>query len=721
MAVIPTQNSQVTKLNYTTDAADLSIVDKCFTSNFATDQRVTQSGSDWVQTGIVDATKNGWDADGYFYDAAGKQFDISYERTLERFGAEGLSDENAIVAATASGTKCAYLTDAVDYRINSTVALPKIDFYGKCAKFFGFNGTGFLLTESLTLCGEITFCEFGDLTQNQATNHDAAAFRFVPGSEVDHIDVEKGIKFERSRTGIRWVDSLANDYIIDQAGILHGGCFQASSEDMAQGALLIRVGQVDEYLIDGGSHKNTIGAGREIAPIQIYTDGIADDSPLYEQHGEIIATNVVIDTVINRTITGDSTPGNNYESAGMRFGGHDVTVTNNIISRVTGTNADCEGIYVKAGRTQVTDNTLYNSGTQEGAINVKGTDDVDWSLNPKGWYSNVSDNIIYFDEYVHNNAGTVVNLQRTGIQAGVPNGVSLVNNKVVGANEVDYMISGVPNSDNAGAFLHGNQSHNSRSSEIIQVRAACCSLRINDTTIIDPDPGDQNFYAIYVPPFTSRGNLHRDYEFSRGTIKMTNTSMSAGRSLSLLRLDGGAKDFDMVCINDWIFDVTANAQIRPIFLTTASGAVATNGTDIEAKRWKFHDCIDYSPVYSTNFRPLTFDFDFEFRREITTGTTTVFSTALADQSAVCSEFDAFTYRKDTPSIMGKIDTHSLFNVDGGNTTEIGTPNVTQQGNDSGITTSVVGSGDRINFNVTGSAGTHKACFHVRLKGENRAV
>lgn len=710
----------VEHLEYTIDAQNKAIASGCFASKYATAAEIPQSGAIWTATDSPQAALagTGFSADGYFYDALGNQFEPQEKPTPEIYGAEGIEDSQAFINSTATGTRSVLLTEALEYRIGATVAMPELHLHSDCKKAIvnGFAGTGFYISGDVSLTGNILFQGFeGPNREFQGTLHDVSVVTIVPGSQVDLICVDRNVCFERCRNGLRWVQSFADDYLIDQEGSLKRGYFDASSHLMGQGALLIRIGKIGSWHTQTGCHTQTIGDGREVCPLQVYTDGLGFENPLYQEHHCITFSGTHIDTVINRTTTGDSTPGNNFEACGIRTSGYECHVHNNIIKNVTGTQYDCEGIYAKAARSQIHHNILTNSGSFEGAINAKGTDQNAFGTNPEGDYTSVKDNHVFFDEYSHNNNGTIVNMERVGINLDVPHASTMNGNKVVGANRFCYQISGIPNSDNAGCFCHQNESHEAKGWTMFFVRAAIDTLHIRESMIINPQPADRNFYAIHVPPFTTRGNQHRNYDFSEGTIKMDNQSIGPGQSVALLRLDGGAKDFECVRIDDWNFDVKSTGIIRPVMLM--SNAASDNGIDFQMKDWKFHNKLDQPPIYSQNFRFKSMCVELKYRWAVNdSAIRPFFDLGMDDRTSADMDITA-CFVRNTGGFTQRVNASGLYQANGGSVNVLpGSTSITSQGNDPGVNAGIGTISDRLQAFYSGINGVnHCMTAEVDLK------
>jgi hypothetical protein len=566
------------------------------------------TGARWSATGVVDEEKTGLNANGRLYDVNGREFVIDATPRPEWFGAKGNTDdaEAFVRASAATSSHRVDLSAGRQYLITSPCALPEINFNGHGATINGYNGQGFVTAGNVGLYGEITFAGFENAAdrEQQGTAYATCAIRILAGSDLDHLRVGKDVSFIRCRTGLRWCANDTNDQSVDSTSTLVTGYFKGSSDLIGQGVLLLRIGSVGSFEVTGGSHRRCIGNGREVCPLAVYVDGIANNSILYGAHGNIRVSSVYIDTVINRTTTGTSETGNSYECSGMKLSGHTVSVENCIVNNVTGVALDCEGIYLKAMRSSVVNCKMKNAGSVEGAINIKGTDPANAvDTSPYGHQCDVIGNIIAFDEYTHDNNGTLVDLLRTGISIAAPAGATVSGNKVIGANYTNFAIFGVVGSNNSGMSFCDNKSINTTSDRIVIIVGGLTNFSARNTEVIDPvvPVGGIIVYVVSNPGTgeIQRGLTFKNLQFDGGSINVDSATPTG--VISWLYLDGGQMNVDGVRCDGVFFDVKApNASIRPIYMHSAVSQTGRTVNNIRVENWNiFHPLLNDPVVYGT--------------------------------------------------------------------------------------------------------------------------
>ena len=338
---------------------------------------------------------------------------------------------------------------------------------GQDGKIIGWDGHGFAVSGGdIQLSGNLTFEDFRDPTRDgpgtdwQKTNQGAACIGIEPSwlpNTLDHamvwnLTITKGVRFVNCRSGIRCAgegtpNRIANVMIdgLYCRGVPTGLVFTGSS---------VTTGRViNSVFIDG------VSAGSDLGAIVIGPDNIPlpDRDPVnfpnrsldtYKGLGGFTVANNYIDRYIQKTVTGDSRTGNQYPCVGIVCNGWGVTITGNVIKNVQGVNADCEGIYSKSVVGVIAGNALYNSGSTEAAIALKGVnpihaDDANQYGIAPGAHSLCIGNSILFDQYSydHNDIEipTVVNMERNGITLNAGDNTAAFSNVVTGANGVGIL------------------------------------------------------------------------------------------------------------------------------------------------------------------------------------------------------------------------------------------------------------------------------------------
>jgi hypothetical protein len=528
----------------------------------------------------------------------------------DMFGApkDGTDDVSYFVAAQKVMGNVTLSVHGTYTILSQSAEMDRIKLIGDDATINGYDGTGFLVAGEIYLQGQIKFVGFETSASReaQATNYLTTAIRIKTGSTLDFLRVGKDIHFNQCRGGIRaCLDT--NDFTGDTSIRVNGKSYFYASSFQTICALKLRCVYQDLELAKG-KHKQAIGAGRIVTPIDCFLDGIANASPFYEECKNIHIHHLIFDTVINRTTTGDSTTGNNYECHGFMLSGKSIQIDNIIGSDVTGVNFDCELIYIKARHWTINQIVATNCGAQEGCINIKGVGEQNTvSTSPFGGSGTIANVFIKFDNYVFDNNGTSVNLNRTGIQIAAPYNVIFDSNIVVtGANAGDVIVNGLFDSDNAGVSGKITSRGNIGSFSLRvrgQVKYATFVVDCADAA----PTGD--FYCIDLLNVDRRGNFG-DYDISGTSLKMTTTSTGI---ICLLRVKGENEIVRSIVANNCIWGVDApNADVRPIYLTAQSAAATGYIEKLTAKDWTIINNNFSTPINVGSYEALNYDAKFSY-------------------------------------------------------------------------------------------------------------
>ncbi|AHK11218.1 hypothetical protein S14_109 [Shewanella sp. phage 1/4] len=459
----------------------------------------------------------------------------------------------------------------------------------KESKIVGFNGLGFGVGGGdISLVG-VGIEGFYDGTELNKTNYTTAFCRVLTGSDIGSIVIDN-VNATNNRS-IIIAGSVVDDFMPDVTISCKKLSIKNSHVENCPMPVNWR-GLCDESESTGNTYKNIIGAGRIVAAHKVYLDGIAYSSSSYllcKNHKFIGNT---VNTVVNRTTTGSSTTGNNYECHAVMLSGVKVIVSDNIITDCTGNVLDTEAIYLKAYSFDVHDNILTDAGSDEAAINLKGINDdgSTSSTSPFGYFGTCHSNIIEFTRSSYDNGGTIVNMsgKLTGIHVAAPSFVTVKGNKIKGADANDIRVNGWSGSKNQGCSVVDNHSYNFGGSESILWRGAFYDAKSNGNEVIDPIIPSTltSFYHTRFLSVSGRGIENRNTEFKCNSISAdVSDGRFNGKSISLLSLDLENYNFKSLSTGGNIFDVKYGAS-SPLFrvydITSQTGSPTGFLFDIKA-------------------------------------------------------------------------------------------------------------------------------------------
>ena len=347
-----------------------------------------------------------------------------------------------------------YRMDQASYVDPSSPGAAGLHLIGRGGRILGWNGHGFVVNGGrIHLEGDLTFDGFEDPVAKaevgnwQKDNQGATVIGIEPSlldgtpdmALVESIYVGPGVRVNDCRSFIRCSGTRTPNQVERMVinGLRTNNCH--TSLIFTGSALL-------SATITNSVFRNCIGGGNDLGAIYIGPDDlpIADTQNArdeYRRYGGFIVTNNFIDTVVQKTTTGDSSPGNTYPATGILCNGWGVVISDNVIRHVTGVNYDCEGIYTKSVAGIVSGNSLYNAGSSEAAIALKGYD-VQYSDDPAvhgkglGDTTMAANNVIWFSDHqwTHADSGVTVDLERTGIVLNAGNNIVAQSNLIRGAN-----------------------------------------------------------------------------------------------------------------------------------------------------------------------------------------------------------------------------------------------------------------------------------------------
>lgn len=518
------------------------------------------------------------------------------------------------------------------------------------SKIVGYDGAGILFAGNNIKLTGINVQGFYDGTELNEDNFSTAFLLVESGTTVDTIEIS-GCDFTDCRSVIRAAPTRS-DTAVDTAIAINKADIHNNKITGCPLAFYARC-LFNDVKITKNTVKNCIGASKGLSVFGFYVDGLGSGNELYNDVGDVIFTNNYVNTVVNRNTTGDSTTGNSYECHTLKSSGRRVVVTDNIIVDNTGVNFDCEAIYTKARYVQIKNNILIDAGTNEGAINVKGTsvESDSGNTSPYGEYSQVSGNIIIFTRDEYDNDGETVALNTIGIHHAVTERAFVCDNTIVGSNTADIVMDGVIGSATANNDLHvsRNVSYGCKGTSSIQWRGAFQNTKCNENIcdFVQRDGG--SFYQIDLLSVAGRGKTNKQNEFKGNQLRLGyNTNNEIGFAHSFIRVDTEHYDYDGLFILDNIIDIkTTSASARPIYLSS-QGSPSGIIYNIKVRGNSFYN-KDYAlgPIYF-GVTPASFDYDITYIWESSQNSAgDAMRVYLADDSTIDAEYRVHSSRIDT--------------------------------------------------------------------------
>lgn len=144
-----------------------------------------------------------------------------------------------------------------------------------------------------------------------------------------------------------------------EAGVLNATLKDAKCTDLDRDCYLLRVNVAEQVLVDNLECRDLVASGNPARCVMVGTNETTFD----HRRKEIRVVNSIFDT-----ISSDA----DVEVHAVQLHATDVVVSGNIVHNVSGVN-EAEGIYTKCTYCTISDNELFNAGTGQGAIAVKGT------------------------------------------------------------------------------------------------------------------------------------------------------------------------------------------------------------------------------------------------------------------------------------------------------------------------------------------------------------
>lgn len=543
------------------------------------------------------------------------------EMTISPDDFSGVDDEERLERALNTG-KPVLLNRAIN--ITRTHSVTSLRLVGAGGSITGGNFLGFSCSGSIEMAGDMTISGFGDGTEDQKTNYNTAFCRIPTGSKIDHIWLGKGVKARDCRALIT-AGALGSDIMADKT--IEIGHFHSELADYRRVMQVAMLRCVTRKAT--GAFNNTedcIGASRVVGGFLFYLDGLGAGDPAYAKQGTQTFIGDTFKNIINRTTTGDSSTGNNYESHAYMLYGQGAFITDPDCEDVTGTRFDCEAIYSKTKSLYVRGGRFKNCGTEEGAIVAKGAAlDADVTGNAKGGITDIRGSVIEFDRYEYDNNGTIVPLVCRGVTVAATYD-AYVDVRVIGANaDADVRLDGYLNtgstipSKNAGCVIKV-ESERSKSGGAVIARGAFHDLDIW-ARAVDVACVNRNWATIRYHSISGRGFSNRNHNYWHHT-QMNNPNMS-GFDICGVQIDNDSYDIKGLSANDCLWDVVApGAIIKPVSLKATSSSPVGLATDLQFKDWKFLQPLTSVPfVVDGVFKPKSYEIDFNFQVLLTDNTT----------------------------------------------------------------------------------------------------
>jgi len=570
------------------------------------------SGS-WIQNGVTGQTVSQSPAqlgNALLNDASGNQWAlVGGEVNIKSLG-------GSIQAALNSGLVIDFTGSGANAITTQLTCSQDINF--KCSddsSITGYDGLGVLFSgSSITLEG-INVVGFYDGTEENKTNFATGFIRIATGTTVNLIKVIGGIS-TNCRTVIR-AGAATSDTTTDVTIIINRVIIDSNKIDGCPMAYHFRCRYID-VKITNNTCLNAISSSNGLTPYQFYLDGLGFDDPTYKLIGNLVFSGNYANTIVNRTTTGDSSPGNAYECHFLKASGEKITITDNIVIDCTGVTSDCESFYTKARYVVISDNVIIDGGSNEGAINIKGnaSDAAGTNTSPFGEYSIISGNHIVFTRDSYNNNGTVVALETIGIHAAVPERCIIKGNIFSGANEGDIVLDGVVGtlSSNNSVIVSDNISYGNKGEFFTKFRGAFQSTKCHDNICDNVFTDAANFYMFYMISVSNRGELNLLNSFTDNSLRLGyDTSNETGFRHSFLAVDIEYYEYELVVANDNIIDIASTpASTRPIYVLSQSSSPTGSVNSLVVKGNTFaNGHYILGPLFFSKI-PLSLDLDLSY-------------------------------------------------------------------------------------------------------------
>lgn len=454
----------------------------------------------------------------------------------------------------------------------------------------GYNGLGYSVSGGDITLENIRINNFYDGTDQNKTNYATAFCRVPTGSTIGKV-VLRNVKANNCRSLVTTgaaTNETAADTSISTSLLKVIGCEISNTASPINWRSLCERSEAV-----GNVYTNIIGAGRIVAAHAVFVDGVAHDSPFYNQVQNHLFAHNYVDTVVNRTTTGDSTANNNYECHAAMLSGKNVHIHDNIVIDCTGNRFDTEGFYTKAKYSNIHNNLLIDGGAEEAAINIKGINE-DGSLtdtSPVGDRSKCHSNIIVFTRESYDNGGTIIDLSNRlrGIRNTAPSNSSTYSNIIVGANANDISIRGNIDSKNESCHVYDNTSYLFKGADSIVWDGAFYNPVSRNNTVIDPiiPSAIGSFYHTRFIGVTNRGIKNTNVDCTNNKLVCdVSDGRFNGKRIALNVFDTLTYDYEGVRTGGGTYDVVIGPATPLMYVNYVTASV---GTDVPTA--KIYDLV----------------------------------------------------------------------------------------------------------------------------------
>ena len=633
---------------------------------------------------------------------------------------DGVTDDTAAIQAAVNGNRAIYFPEGT-YKITSTVNASRLNLVGENAVITGFDGVGFLVTKSVNLSGSLRFEDFADLSdlEGQRNNLTTTAIRLAQNSTIEWVRIDRGVSFYQCRSGV-WIadpiQEIASDFT-STCGSKEQPSWIYSSHD--RGVTPIRIDCPSNNIeVAHGSYTNIISTARVLAAVRMFIDGdlIAEGitQEMWDSYGGHNVHNLYLDTIIQRTTTGDSSTGNSFSLNGVilscnHHNIHDITARD-----VNGVNYDNELLYFKGRYINIDNINAYNCSDQQGVICLKGSHPDNTTEINKGGSTNISNVRATWDKNTFDNNGTTVTYTSLiGITSEVPVDVHVSDCSFTGGGS-GVLLNCTPYHNKECSFNNIDVVNQTLSAPALRVRGVASNItaRVNR---INPLPStltsNTNIFTIEDVSGRGNNNIPGSYDFSGSKMVVDGTAASY---LSLVSIS--ANDFStnpgtgFLRTSNCIIEDTSKTVVN-IFCIYQTGSPNPGNTNILRKAEILNfDVVDslsnqIGPRETTTLLTGALEFSSAANKYITTNNDqkTVFSISVLDGEEMRILIPYSLY--DSTNSVGAIGTVSkLFVNDGGTVTEV-VDNPERAGSaptSININTSI--SGEKVDVRVNGDAG-----------------
>jgi hypothetical protein len=653
--------------------------------------------------------------------------------SVKDFGAkgDGVTDDTAAIQVAINSNRAIYLPEGT-YKITSTVNASRLNLVGENAVITGFDGVGFLVTKSVNLSGSLRFEDFADLSdlEGQRNNLTTTAIRLAPNSTIEWVRIDRGVSFYQCRSGIWIADpigEIASDFT-STCGSKEQPSWIYSSHD--RGVTPVRI-DCPSYNVEvaHGSYTNIIGKARVLSCVRLFIDGDLTGAGITQEQWDAMGGhnihNLHLDTVIQRTTTGDSSAGNSFSSNGVILSCNNHNVHDIVAKDVSGVNEDNELLYFKGRYITINNINAQNCSDSQGVICLKGSHPDDTTALNTGGSTNISNVRASWDKTTFDNNGTTVTYNSLiGITVEVPVDVHVSDCTFIGGG-AGVLVNCTPFHNKECVFDNINVVNQSLGQPGLRVRgvASDFTARVNR---INPTPSVLNSNpVIFVLEDVSgrdNNNVSGSYDFS-GSKLVVDGSAASYLSLASVYAQSSSTSpgVEYLRMNNCTIEDTSQT-VSNIFCLYQTGSPNPSGTNIVQRSEILNfDVIgslnnQIGPRESSGLTTTSLEFSSVSNKYITTDNLqkTIFSISVLDGEEMKLLIPYSIY--DSTNSVGAIGTLSkLFVNSGGTITEV-VDNPDRVGSaPTSININTAISSEKVNVRVNGDSGRTVAfTYSIRL-------